>query len=113
MQPSTCPNTDEQNFSLLDELIKTVDHGGPQERLRILRRVTELFTAGASGFSSEQMAIFDDIFQELIAELEAAARERLAHAMAKLERAPRQLLRSLAFDDNIAVAAPLLIHSRE
>jgi uncharacterized protein (DUF2336 family) len=112
MQPTRLPS-DERTFSLLDELIQSVEHGGPQERLRILRRVTDLFMAGARGFSSEQIAIFDDIFQELIAELEAAARERLAHAMAKLERAPRGLLRSLAFDDNIAVAAPLLIHSRE
>lgn len=111
MQPTTCLQNDEQACSLLAELIQSLEAGGPQERLRILRRVTDLFMAGSRGFSSEQIAIFDDIFQELTADIETTARERLAHAMAKLERAPRRLVRSLAFDDDIAVAGPVLAHS--
>jgi len=105
---------DHQNtYSLLDELISSLEQGGPQERLRILRRLTDLFLAGAGTFSAEQVAIFDDIFEELTADIEASARLHLSHAMAKLARAPRRLVRSLAFDDDIAVAAPVLLHSRE
>jgi uncharacterized protein (DUF2336 family) len=113
MQPTTCVHSDERTFSLLDELIQSLEQGGPQERLRILRRLTDLFMAGARSFSGEQVAIFDDIFQELTADLETSARERLSHAMAKAGRAPRRLLRSLAFDDDIAVAGPVLVHSRD
>jgi len=111
MQPEICVHSDERTFSLLDELIQSLEQGGPQERLRILRRVTDLFMAGARSFSGEQIAIFDDIFQELIADLETNARERLSQAMAKAGRAPRRLVRSLAFDDDIAVAGPVLVHS--
>jgi len=113
MQPEICVPSDERTFSLLDELVQSLEQGGPQERLRILRRVTDLFMAGARSFSGEQVAIFDDIFQELTADLETSARERLSHAMAKAGRAPRRLLRSLAFDDDIAVAGPVLVHSRD
>lgn len=110
---TTCLHSDERTYSLIAELIESLDAGGPQERLRILRRLTDLFMAGARSFSSDQIAIFDDIFQELTRDIEVSARERLSHAMAKLERAPRRLVRSLAFDDDITVAGPVLVHSRE
>lgn len=98
--------------SILEDLTRSVESGGAEERLRILRRVTDMFMAGAQTYSDAQIAMFDDIFQQLAAELESAVRARLSRTMADLERAPRKLVRSLAFDDDIQVAAPVLVRSR-
>ena len=103
----------EQVCSLIDELTCSVENGGAEERLRILRRITDMFMAGAHSYSDAQVAIFDDVFQQLAAELEAAVRARLSRIMADIERAPRKLVRSLAFDEDIQVAAPVLVRSRD
>ena len=103
----------EQVCSLIDELTCSVENGGAEERLRILRRITDMFMAGAHSYSDAQVAIFDDVFQQLAAELEAAVRARLSRIMADIERAPRKLVRSLAFDEDIQVAAPVRMRSRD
>jgi hypothetical protein len=104
--------TDTHVCSVLEELTRTIESGGAAERLRILRRVTDLFMAGAHTYSDSQIAVFDDILQQLVAELEAAVRARMSRKMADLSRAPRKLVRSFAFDDDIQVAAPVLMRSR-
>ena len=103
----------EQVCSLIDELTCSVENGGAEERLRILRRITDMFMAGAHSYSDAQVAIFDDVFQQLAAELEAAVRARLSRIMADIERAPRKLVRSLTFDEDIQVAAPVRMRSRD
>ena len=100
-----------ENRSLIDELNDAVATGGDQERQRILERVADLFAAGARGYASDQIALFDDVLQRLAADIEVKARARLARRLAHIERAPPKLVRSLAFDDEIAVAEPLLLHS--
>ena len=100
-----------ENRSLIDELNDAVATGGDQERQRILERVADLFAAGARGYASDQIALFDDVLQRLAADIEVKARARLARRLAHIERAPPKLVRSLAFDGEIAVAEPLLLHS--
>ena len=99
--------------SLLDELIRTLETGGPQQRLRILQRVSDMFMAGARGYSNEQIALFDDVLQQLSCEIESKVRARLAQRMAGIDRAPPGLIRALAFDDEIAVAGPVLVRSNQ
>lgn len=97
--------------SLIDELIGVVASGNVKERLRVLRRVTDLFAAGSRSFSGEQIALFDDVLQRLAADIEVKARAQLASRLAGLDTAPPRLVRALAFDDAIDVAGPLLTHS--
>lgn len=107
------PTLDSQNDrSLIDELNDAVATGGADERQRILERVADLFAAGARGYSSDQVALFDDVLQQLAADIEVKARARLARRLAHIEYAPPKLIRSLAFDDEIAVAEPVLVHSQ-
>jgi hypothetical protein len=103
----------EKSPSLIDELNEAVATGGDKERQRILERVADLFAAGARGYASDQIALFDDVLQRLSADIEVKARARLARRLAHIERAPPKLIRSLAFDDEIAVAEPLLLHSTQ
>src|SRR3984957_19460595 len=101
------------NHSLIDELNAALASGGDDERRRILERVADLFAAGSRGYSSQQIALFDDVLQKLCADIEVKTRARLARRLAHIDNAPPRLIRSLAFDDAIAVAEPVLIHSQQ
>jgi uncharacterized protein (DUF2336 family) len=102
-----------ENQSLIEELNAAVATGGEKERQRILERIADLFAVGSRGYSGAQIALFDDVLQELAADIEVKARTKLARKLAHIEGAPPKLIRSLAFDDEIAVAEPVLMHSQK
>jgi uncharacterized protein (DUF2336 family) len=102
-----------QSRSLLDELIASVPTGNVDQRLRILHRISDLFAAGSRNYSHEQIALFDDVLQQLAADIEVKARAKLAHHLAMMETAPPKMIRTLAFDNEIKVAEPILIHSQQ
>ena len=79
---------DPAHRSLIDELNEDVSSGGEEHRQRILERITDLFAAGSRGYSGDQIALFDDVLQELIAEIEVKARARLAQRLAHIGNAP-------------------------
>jgi uncharacterized protein (DUF2336 family) len=97
--------------SLLDELQATLAHGTVARRVETLRRVTDLFIDGAVDFSDEQIGLFDDVFQCLMDHIETSAKALLANRLAPIDTAPPQTIRTLAFDDLIEVAAPVLSKS--
>jgi uncharacterized protein (DUF2336 family) len=100
------------NRSLIDDLNGAVASGSAGQRRRILERIADLFAAGSRGYSNEQIALFDDVLQKLAAEIEVKARVKLANQLARIDCAPPKLIRSLAFDDEIEVAEPVLVHSQ-
>ncbi len=97
--------------NLLDELQNTLAHGTVARRVETLRRVTDLFLQGDVDYTDEQIGVFDDVFHCLIQEIEVSAKARLANRMAPVSKAPPRLIYTLAFDDAIEVAAPVLSHS--
>ena len=97
--------------SLLGELQNALQHGNVARRVETLRRVTDLFLNGAVDYSDEQIAVFDDVFNCLIQEIETSAKALLATRLAPISKAPPQLIHTLAFDDVIEVAAPILSQS--
>jgi uncharacterized protein (DUF2336 family) len=106
-------NTDlATNQSLIDELNEAVSSGGDMQRLRILERITDLFAAGSRGYTSDQLALFDDVLRELAADIEVQARARLAQRLAHINTSPLGIVRTLAFDDAIVVAEPVLKYSQ-
>jgi uncharacterized protein (DUF2336 family) len=100
-----------EGHSLIDQLIGTVATGSVAQRLKMLQRITDLFVAGSRGYSGQQIALFDDVLQRLAADIEVTARAQLAQRLASVERAPPKLIRRFAFDDEIEVARPVLVHS--
>lgn len=99
--------------SLIDELNDAVAVGDVQRRLRIMVRISDLFAVGSRSYSGEQIAMFDDVLQELAIDIEAEARAELARRLARIEGAPPRIVRSLAFDDAIEVAGPVLANSEQ
>jgi len=108
---STEALTPAENASLIDELISTIETGNVNERLRVLQRVTDLFMAGSRRYSGPQIALFDEVLQQLSADIEVRACAKLAHRLAGMDNAPPKIIRSLAFSDEIEVAGPVLTHS--
>lgn len=98
--------------SLLPELEDLVQHGSAEKRAETLRRITTLFIDGAPVFSDEHVALFDDVIGYLIEEIEAKALAELAHRLAPVPNAPESVVRTLAGNDDIAVAGPVLKQAR-
>jgi uncharacterized protein (DUF2336 family) len=94
--------------SLLPELEDVVQHGSAEKRAETLRRITTLFLDGADSFNGNHVALFDDVIGTLIAEIEAKALAELARRIAPVANAPLGVVRTLASNDDIAVAGPVL-----
>jgi uncharacterized protein (DUF2336 family) len=95
-------------LSLIPELEQVLQHGSRHKRAETLRRITALFLAGSSRFGEDHVDLFDDVFGHLIVEIETKARAELANHLAPVPNAPSNVLRTLAGDDDIAVAGPVL-----
>lgn len=99
------------NNAFIHELEEALAHGSAERRAKTLRRVTDLFVFGSSHFSDDHIAVFDGVFSHLIADIELSARAALADRLAAIPNAPPKVIRTLAFDDAINVAGPILTRS--
>ena len=97
--------------AFINELEDALSHGTDERRAKALRRVTDLFVLGSSYFSNDQIAVFDTVFNHLIADMERSARALLAERLAAIPNGPPDVIRRLAFDDVIDVAGPVLSQS--
>ncbi len=77
----------------------------------MLHRITDLFLLNVGHYSSDQLAVYDGILHMLVAKVEVAARAKLAQRLAPVNGAPVNTVRSLALDDAIEVAEPVLSQS--
>ncbi len=77
----------------------------------MLQQITDLFLLNVGHYSAEQLDLYDDVLTELIANVEVAARAKLAQRLAPVNSAPSNAVRSLALDDAIEVAEPILSQS--
>jgi uncharacterized protein (DUF2336 family) len=99
--------------SLIRDLEQAIAAGSPAMRLDALTRVTDLFLAGSGRHTDEQLALFDDILMVLIDTIEVNARAQLSRRLSGRADAPQKVVRTLAFDDSIVVAAPVLMRSQQ
>jgi uncharacterized protein (DUF2336 family) len=100
-----------RTLPLLDDLEAALASGTNTRRIEMLTRVTDLFVGGAPRFSETQIGVFDDVMVRLVNTIEAKARARLSHRLAPIANAPADVVRMLAFDDDIEVAQPVLSQS--
>jgi uncharacterized protein (DUF2336 family) len=97
--------------ALINELEQALSEGSAERRVKMLNRITDLFVVGAGQFSDDHIALLDGVFNHLIADIELTARAALASRLAAFANAPPALMRTLAFDDSIDVAGPVLKQS--
>ena len=97
--------------SLLGELEAAIQGGSTEKRAEMLRRVTDLFVDTAPRVTEAQAGVFDDVFEQLIQEIEWKAVLELSERMSSVENAPERLIRRLAHDDAIEISGPVLARS--
>ncbi len=97
--------------SLLAQVQDTILSGSSDKRGEMLRRVTGLFLDNANQLTEEQVGLFDEVIGLLIKKIETKVRVELSARLALIENAPIKVIRTLAHDDEIAIARPVLTHS--
>jgi uncharacterized protein (DUF2336 family) len=101
----------EAGQSLIAELEDAIQSGSKDKRVDSLRRITDLFVADADRLNDQQINVFDDVLCHLIKRIEGKALEELSRRLAPINQAPIDVVRRLARNDDIAVAAPILTQS--
>lgn len=101
-----------QQLSLIDDLEIAIRQGNPASRVETLRRITDLFLHDADRLNDEQISVFDDVLCLLAEKIEKTALVELGSRLAPVDMSPIKVVRRLARDDQIEVAAPVLIGSR-
>lgn len=106
--------------AIIDEVEAAIRAGSAEKGLDTARRVTDLFLASAGSFNDEQIELFDHVLERLIKTIElraiadVAARIALAEIsvqLAPVAQAPPSVMRRLAGNDEIRIAAPVLQES--
>jgi hypothetical protein len=98
-----------QTKSVLRDLEEAISRGSAESRARALWHTTDLLIAGR--YCEEDVATFGEVIKRLADEIEVEARAQLAQLLAQIDDAPFNVIRKLAFDDEIAVAGPVLRES--
>ena len=101
------------NLAFVNDIDCAIAAGSNGQRREMLQRVTDLFIVGSSAYSDDEIDLFDDVITRLAAEIEQSARALLAVRLAPIPNAPPKIMRALASDDSIDVAAPVLAQSDE
>ena len=70
--------------------------------------ITDLFLGTKERLSEEQIEVFDEVLCHLITRMEARALIELSERLAPINNAPNNVIHTLAVDDEIAIAGPVL-----
>ncbi len=97
--------------SLIAELDSALDKSTVEWRVSALRRITDLFVAGAARYRQEHVALYDAVLSRLAAKVELRSLVELSGRLAPIENAPASTVNCLSQSDNIAVAGPVLERS--
>jgi uncharacterized protein (DUF2336 family) len=97
---------------VVEHLHASLESRSCSERLRMLRSVTELFVGGAAHFSEAQIELFDEVLCRLVQYVADRALAQLSAELAPIDTAPPNVVRRLAWSDNIAISGPLLKQSK-
>jgi len=97
-----------QHSLLISELEDAVRRGSREKRAETLRRVTDLFLGGHERLSEVQIQVFDDVLGHLMTRVESNALVELSDRLAPINNAPIKVVHTLARDDEIAIAGPVL-----
>ena len=97
-----------QHQSLIDSLEEAISHKDIAARAGMLRAITQLFTSSCSRLSDEHIALFDDVMGQMLNEIDHSARAAFGVELAAFPNAPPKIIRTLALDDSIEVAGPVL-----
>jgi len=94
--------------SLISDLEAAITSSGSDRRIETLRRVTDLFLSNADRYDPEHVQVFDDVLGRMISHIESRALAELSQRLAPVGNAPLEVIRTLAMNDAIEVAGPVI-----
>jgi uncharacterized protein (DUF2336 family) len=97
--------------SIAGDIESAIASGDAARRTEALRRMTSLFVEQAAHLKAMHVTVFDEVILRLARDIEFRARVELAERLADIANAPPRVVRDLAFDDDAAVAGPVLERS--
>jgi len=107
-------------LSIADEVEAAIAACSPEKCSETTRRVTALFLESARSLDDEQINLFSDVFERLIATIELRviadvsakiALAELSSQLASVPQTPAAIVRRLAAHDDISIAGPVLAES--
>ena len=103
--------SDASVVSLIEDLERAVSSDPSSRRPAMLRKITQLFVAAADQLNDNQIALFDEVLTRLIEPAETGALVELATTLSDLNAAPKAVVRRLARNADVEIAAPVLAAS--
>ena len=97
--------------SKLTELENLLRRLPPAKRATLLKSIAEMFVEQNSRYRPAQIALFDRLFTQLIADAGKESAAALSRRISGLSKAPIGVVDRFAHDDDIAVAEPVLMRS--
>lgn len=97
--------------SRLTDLIELAKETSSEKRRVLLREITDLFFTRHAPTEPE-LRQFDGVLTQLATDMEEAVRAELGQRFGPVEAPPKRLIFTLANDDSIAVAEPVLSQSK-
>jgi uncharacterized protein (DUF2336 family) len=101
-----------QTASLIADLETAIKQGSPESRTQTLRQISSLFLNDVDRLNEEQIGLFDDVLCLMVERIEKTALAELSRQLAPVDTAPIKVVRRLARDDDVSVAAPVLSGSK-
>jgi uncharacterized protein (DUF2336 family) len=101
-----------ESESRLTELENLMRHVPAAKRSALLKSIADLFLENVDRYRPAQINLFDRLFNQLIAQAGKESAAALARRLARVPNAPVKIVTRLALDNDIAVAEPVLLHSR-
>jgi uncharacterized protein (DUF2336 family) len=98
-------------LSFVNEVEDAIASKDPTRRVDTLRRLTGLFIEQEPQLQEGHVEVFDEVILRLSRDLEQRARLELSEKFSELSKAPRKVIRSLAFDLDGTIAKPVLERS--
>jgi uncharacterized protein (DUF2336 family) len=98
--------------ALVADLEQAVRGGSSERRVEMLRKMTDLFLSDADRLNEQQVKVFDDVLVRLMERIQSRTLAQLSDQFADIGSAPREVVRKLAFHDEIEVAGPVLARSK-
>lgn len=97
---------------MIDELTSLAREKSSEKRRELLGRVSDLFFDGAENYTDQEAVLFGDVLTSLLDDVDTNSKVDLSTKLAVEDHAPHQLAKALAEDEDIAVASPVLQHSK-
>jgi uncharacterized protein (DUF2336 family) len=95
-------------LSLIEELDSTISNAPAARQAKILQSVADLFLDDSMSFSSDHVALFDEVFRRLMEKADNATLIKLSGRLAASGHSLASVFNTLAQHEDIAVAGPVL-----